>query len=151
MATVIERASQDAPASTETTYVMAVGDTFNGNLGEKFDEDWIRIRLVRGETYKISLSGRGSKGDESEDTILKLYDSGGTLIAENDDIDTAGRIYDSELEYTATRTGTYYLSATSYSANPTRDNSGAYSLTVVRSDGTTPPGPDTRPDTRSDA
>ena len=124
MATVIERASQDAPASTQTTYTMAVGDTFNGNLSEKFDEDWIEIRLVGGETYKINLSGRGSKGDESEDTILKLYDAGGNLVAENDDIDTAARMYDSEMEFTPESTGTYYLSASRDSANPNRDNSG---------------------------
>ena len=79
MPTVNESASRDAAANTGTTYTMAVGDTFNGNLGEKFDEDWIEIRLERGETYKINLSGRGSKGDEAEDTILKLYDSGGNL------------------------------------------------------------------------
>ena len=118
---------------------MAVGDTFNGNLSEKFDEDWIEIELERGQTYKINLSGRGSKGDEAEDTILKLYDAGGNLLAENDDINTAGRIYDSELTYTATTTGTYYLSASSYSANPNRDNSGTYELTVALDDGTTSP------------
>ena len=128
MATVTETA-RDAAANTGTTYTMAVGDTFNGDLSERLDEDWIEIRLERGQTYKINLSGRGSKGDESEDTILKLYDSGGNLLAENDDINTAGRVYDSELEFTATRTGAYYLSASSYSANPNRDNSGTYSLT----------------------
>ena len=145
--------NRDAAATNQTGYTMAVGDTFNGDLGEKFDEDWIEIRLERGETYKINLSGRGSKGDEAEDTILKLYDAGGNLVAENDDINTAGRIYDSELEFTPTTTGTYYLSAGSYSANPNRDNSGAYTLTVVLSDGTTPtdptdptPPPDPTPD-----
>ena len=139
MATINE--NRDAAATAQTSYTMAVGDTFNGDLGEKFDEDWIEIRLVRGETYTISLSGRGSKGDEAEDTILKLYNAGGNLLAENDDIDTAGRNYDSELEFTPTSTGTYYLGASSYSANPNRDNSGAYTLTVVLSDGSTPTDP----------
>ncbi|MCY4361383.1 MAG: hypothetical protein OXE42_04230 [Gammaproteobacteria bacterium] len=139
MATINE--NRDAAATAQTSYTMAVGDTFNGDLSEKFDEDWIEIRLVRGETYTINLSGRGSKGDEAEDTILKLYNAGGSLVAENDDIDTAGRIYDSELEFTPTSTGTYYLSASSYSANPNRDNSGAYTLTVVLSDGSTPTDP----------
>ena len=146
MATVIETTARDAAASTSTTYTMAVGDTFNGVLSDKPDEDWIEIRLTRGETYKISLSGRGSKGDEAEDTILKVYDAAGrTVLAENDDINTAARIYDSELEFTPTSTGTYYISASSYAANPNRDNSGAYSLTVVLADGTTPPDP-TPPD-----
>ena len=140
MATVTET-SRDAPASTATTYTMAVGDTFNGALSDKQDEDWIEIRLTRGETYRISLSGRGSKGDEAEDTILKLFDAGGTLIIENDDIDTANRNYNSELTYTVRTTGTYYLSASSYAGNPNRDNSGDYELTVVRTDGSTPPDP----------
>ena len=50
MATINESASRDAPASTATTYTMSVGDTFNGVLDEKFDEDWIKIRLERGKT-----------------------------------------------------------------------------------------------------
>ena len=101
MATVNESTSRDAPANIGTTYVMAVGDTFNGVLTHKFDEDWIKIELERGKTYKINLSSRGKDGDEAEDTILKLFDVKGDLRATNDDIDTAGGIYDSELTYTA--------------------------------------------------
>ena len=128
MATINE--PRDAAANTQTTYSMAVGDTFHGILDEKFDEDWIRIELEKGKTYRINLSGRGKDGDEAEDTILKLYDSQGNLVAMNDDIDTAKRIYDSELTISITFTDTYYLSAGSYTSNPTRDNSGAYALTV---------------------
>ena len=47
MATVNESTSRDAPANIGTTYVMAVGDTFNGVLTHKFDEDWIKIELER--------------------------------------------------------------------------------------------------------
>ena len=118
-----------------TTYTMSVGDTFNGILDHKFDEDWISIELEKGKTYRINLSGRGKDGDEAEDTILKLYDSQGNLVAMNDDIDTAKRIYDSELVVTVTFTDTYYLSAGSYTSNPNLDNSGAYALTVVEAVG----------------
>ena len=132
MATVYEGdgASRDAAANTNTTYTMSVGDTFNGILDHKFDEDWISIELEKGKTYRINLSGRGKDGDEAEDTILKLYDSQGNLVAMNDDIDTEKRIYDSELTVTITFTDTYYLSAGSYTSNPNLDNSGAYALTV---------------------
>ena len=104
MATVNEGTltPSDAPASKETTHVMSVGDTFNGILDQKFDEDWIKIELEKGKTYKINLSGRGKDGDEAEDTILKLFDSKGDHIVTNDDIDTANKIYDSELIFTAT-------------------------------------------------
>ena len=133
MATVNEStlASMDAAASKETTYSMSVGDTFNGILDQKFDEDWIEIELEKGKTYKINLSGRGKGGDEAEDTILKLFDSKGDHIVTNDDIDTANKIYDSELIFTATADDTYYISARSYTSNPNLDNSGAYMITVA--------------------
>ena len=133
MATVYENnpVLLDAAASIETVYNMAVGDTVKGVLSHKFDEDWIRIELEREKTYRINLSGRGEGGDAAGDTILKLFDARGYLIATNDDIDTAGGRYDSELIYTATYSGAYYLSAGSYTANPGEDNSGAYTLTVV--------------------
>ena len=132
MATVNEStsASLDAAASKETTYSMTVGDTFNGILDQKFDEDWIKIELEKGKTYKINLSGRGKGGDEAEDTILKLFDSKGDHIVTNDDIDTANKIYDSELIFTATADDTYYISASSYTSNPNLDNSGAYTIMV---------------------
>ena len=144
MATVNEStsASLDAAASIETTYTMAVGDTFNGILDHKFDEDWVKIELEKGKTYQINLSGRGKDGDEAEDTILKLFDYKGNHIVTNDDIDTANRVYDSELIYTATATGTYYISASSYTSNPTQDNSGAYTLMVAEHDGRTASGAD---------
>ena len=52
MATVNENtsASLDAPASRATTYTISVGDTFDGVLSQKFDEDWIEIELERGAT-----------------------------------------------------------------------------------------------------
>lgn len=94
MATINEGRT-DAPASIATTYTMAVGDTFNGILDHKFDEDWIEIELEKGKTYLITLTGRGSAPDKVEDTILKLFDAKGNHIDTNDDIDTANRIYDS--------------------------------------------------------
>ena len=132
MATIYEDivSPPDAAASTETQYGMSVGDTFNGILDQKFDEDWIKIDLEKGKTYKINLSGRGKGGDEAEDTILKLFDSKGDHIVTNDDIDTANKIYDSELIFTATADDTYYISASSYTSNPNLDNSGGYMITV---------------------
>ena len=124
-------ASLDAPASTATTYTISVGDTFDGVLSQKFDEDWIEIELEKGAIYEINLVGRGAVPDKAEDTILKLYSANGQHIVTNDDIDTANGVFDSRLIFTPATSGTYYLSAGSYSANPNKDNSGAYSLTVT--------------------
>ena len=145
MATVNEStsASLDAPASTATTYTISVGDTFDGVLSQKFDEDWIEIELEKGAIYEITLVGRGAVPDKAEDTILKLYSANGQHIVTNDDIDTANGVFDSRLIFTPAISGTYYLSAGSYSANPNKDNSGAYSLTVTLTKETTPTDPTT--------
>ena len=126
MATINEGilASLDAADSIETTYTISVGDTFDGVLSQKFDEDWIEIELERGAIYEITLVGRGAAPDKAEDTILKLYDANGQHILTNDDIDTANRVFDSKLIFTPTTSGAYYLSAGSYAANPNKDNSG---------------------------
>ena len=68
----------------------------------------------------------------------------------NDDIDTEKKIYDSELTVSITFTGAYYLSAGSYTANPDRDASGAYALTVNLAGTTTPPPTDPDPGTDPD-
>ena len=123
-------ASQDAAASIETTYAMAVGDTFNGILDHKFDEDWIRIELERGKSYQITLSGRGTAPDKAEDPILKLFDAKGNHILTNDDINAEMRIFDSRLTFTVLAGDTYYISAGSYTSNPSTDNSGTYTILV---------------------
>ena len=132
MTTVNEsaEASLDAAAGIETTYAISVGDTFNGILDRKFDEDWVGIELERGKTYRITLSGRGTAPDKAEDTILKLFDSSGNHLLTNDDIDAANRIFDSRLTITVLAGGTYYISAASYTSNPGTDNSGAYTILV---------------------
>ena len=132
MATVNENSpvSQDAAANLETTYTMEAGDTFNGILDHKFDVDWVGIELERGKTYRITLSGRGTAPDKAEDTILKLFDSSGNHLLTNDDIDAANRIFDSRLTFTVHVSGSYYISAASFTSNPSTDNSGTYSILV---------------------
>ena len=123
-------ASLDAAASAGTAYAMSVGDTFNGNLDRKLDEDWVGIELERGKTYRITLSGRGTAPDKAEDTILKLFDSSGNHLLTNDDIDSANGIFDSRLTLTVLVSGAYYISAGSYTSNPGTDNSGTYTILV---------------------
>jgi len=123
-------ASLDAAADSETTYVMSVGDTFNGILDHRLDEDWVGIELERGKTYRITLSGRGTAPDKAEDTILKLFDAEGNHVLTNDDIDAENRVFDSRLTFTVLSGGTYYISAASYTGNPGTDNSGTYTILV---------------------
>ena len=122
--------SLDAAAGSETTYAMSAGDTFNGILDHRLDEDWIGIELERGKTYRITLSGRGTAPDKAEDTILKLFDADGNHVLTNDDIDAENRVFDSRLTFTVLAGGAYYISAASFTGNPGTDNSGTYTILV---------------------
>ncbi|MDE0512434.1 MAG: pre-peptidase C-terminal domain-containing protein, partial [Gammaproteobacteria bacterium] len=139
MATVREMMMQDAAASIETSYMMAVGDTFEGNLDGSMDSDWVAIELEAGTTYRISLSGRGMGDAMAEDTVLVLRDSKGGMIANNDDINSVGSPdnpanLNSRLMFSPEEDGTYYIDASSYNRIPGSDNSGTYTISVVALD-----------------
>ena len=134
MATVKEMMMQDAANSVETAYMMSAGDTFEGNLSTKFDEDWIRIEMSVGMLYTINLSGRGAMADAAPDTFLRLYDSKGGLIKQNDDTDgTMGDMdgLDSTFQFIPEVDGTYYISAGAYTGNPEHDTKGDYTVAVT--------------------
>ena len=101
----------DAFAFTTTQYTMSVGDNFSGTIGANGDEDWVRIDLVSGETYQFDLRSVDSRVGTLDDPYLALYDSSGTFIEGDDD---GGVGFEAQLVYTATYTGTYYLSASSF-------------------------------------
>jgi len=112
----------DAPASTATSYSMSAGDTFTGNISSTTDQDWIAITLTEGHEYEIYMSGSFSGGGTLTDPLLRLYDSNGNLITTDDN---SGRVTDAVITYTATSTGTYYISADGNSVN-----TGSYSVSV---------------------
>lgn len=118
--------SGDAPANTSTPYVMGAGDTFVGSVSPAYDQDWVRITLTAGQAYDIDLRGSISGSGTLRDPYLRLYDSAGRLIAQNDD---SGGTLESHLTYTPATTGTYYLSAGAYA-----NWSGSYSLSVDAAD-----------------
>jgi len=92
------------PDNTSTTATLAIGGSVNSMLDTVGDRDWFRVELVAGQRYTFSIGPTGS-GDIL-DSYLRLHNSAGTLIAQNDD---AGSLY-SRLSFTATTTGTFYVS-----------------------------------------
>ena len=112
---------------TGTPHTIAVGGTFRGTLDDKLDEDWIKVELVAGKTYDITLRGIGAGADT--DTLLTIYDATGARLARNDDADLdAGRL-DSKLAFTPAATGTYYLGAGAYTGG-VGANAGRYQVAV---------------------
>ena len=122
----------DAAAGTDTDYTMSVGDTFSGSLDSLGDRDWVAISLTVGQTYTISLAGVGGGGGTLDDPYLRLYDSSGSLVTKDDG---SGPVRDSQLTFTASASGTYYISAGAFGDV----YAGTYTIGVT--DDTPPPVP----------
>jgi hypothetical protein len=117
-------AADDYAGSTATTGTVAVGGTATGNLETGNDSDWFRVTLTAGATYQIDVRGSASAGGTLSDPYLNLRNSSGTSLAADND---SGTGLDARLSYTATSSGTYYISASSLSAN-----SGTYTVAITQ-------------------
>ncbi len=116
----------------DTPYSMSVGDRFQGTLDDKFDEDWIRVDLVEGTTYDITLDGIGPDADT--DTVLRIYNQEGEQVGFHDDVDYAAGKVNSVLTFAPDAGGVYFISAGAYRGNPTQDNSGRYQVMVYEAE-----------------
>ncbi|MFN3953748.1 MAG: M10 family metallopeptidase, partial [Pararhodobacter sp.] len=115
----------DAPANTSTPYTIQVGDTFRGAINFNGDRDWVRIELQAGQSYDISLAASGAGRGTLPDAYLRVFNSSGTLVAQNDD---GGIGFDSRLpSFTASYSGFFYLEAAAFGPTQT----GTYELSVT--------------------
>ncbi|MGE0855920.1 MAG: pre-peptidase C-terminal domain-containing protein, partial [Hyphomicrobiaceae bacterium] len=118
----------DIPNTTSTTAEVTVGGTYTGGPGGDAtietvgDHDWIRVVLAPGQAVQINLTG-----GTLPDPYLRLRDSNGNLVAENDDINYPANV-DSQLVYYSESGGTYYIDAAGYEPG---SNTGTYTISVV--------------------
>ncbi len=99
----------DYAGNTTTRGAISVGQSVMGEIETTGDSDWFRIALTAGHTYRFNLQGRDSGQGTLRDPYLELYDSDGDWITYNDD--GVGTGLDSQFTFTASSSGTYYLSA----------------------------------------
>lgn len=111
----------DIPADNSTTASIAVGSTLTNSLESIADHDWFRIDLSQGQSVTVSL-----KGLTLDDPYLRIRDSSGNLILENDDINP-GAILDSKVNIIAPQAGTYYIDVGAFGD----EAAGDYRLTVT--------------------
>lgn len=104
---------------------IVVGSAGSGHLELATDRDWFRVQLTGGTTYQASLNGMANGAGSLEDPYLRVRNSAGTLLADNDDI-VDGVIRDSLVTFTPTTTGTYYLEAGAFGDS----YAGTYKLSV---------------------
>lgn len=120
------------PADPTTPVSIGIGESYDGVLETRGDADWIAIELEAGQTVQINLSGSGA--NPVADPYLVLYDSNGVQIDFDDD---SGGGTNSELIFTATTSGTYYIEAGSFRDRGTGD----YTVTVIPAEPPPPPNP----------
>lgn len=113
--------ADDYPATVITNGQVAPGGSTTGQLETAGDNDWFAISLTAGQEYTFSLDSGTTNG--LEDPSLSLYNSSGSLVTSNDDSDGLN----SQITYTATATGSFYLGASS-SSHGTGTGKGTYTL-----------------------
>ncbi|HQV04925.1 M10 family metallopeptidase C-terminal domain-containing protein [Novosphingobium sp.] len=96
------------PGDTTTTATISPGSFVSVTIDTAGDSDWFAISLVAGQTYTFSTILAGTLGD----SILTLYNSAGTAILTNDDANSSNLF--SEITFTATSTGTFFLGVAGY-------------------------------------
>lgn len=118
------------PGDSSTTVVLDVGGTVTTTIETLGDRDWYRVTLVAGHHYSFATN---SVDQNDVDSYLRLYNASGTLLLSDDD---GGAGTFSEIHFTATTSGTYYIAASTYNDTTT----GTF---LLRLTDTAPVAPDT--------
>jgi hypothetical protein len=126
-------------STVEALGALTVGGSATGTLEMGGDADVFAVTLTAGQTYTFKLRGSASGGGTLSDPGLLLSNATGGFLASNGN--GAGTT-DSEIVYTATASGTYYLTASGDFTNLT----GTYTLSAASA-----PTPDDYRDVYNDA
>ena len=113
---------QDAQGSDNNIF-----ETVQGTIGSDGDHDWYEIELVAGQTYTIAAIGTFDGESRLDDPYLRLRDADGNQLTYDDD---GGPGTHSNITFTATTSGTYYIDVGSFADQGT----GQYGLSVVEGD-----------------
>ncbi|MDO8297951.1 MAG: pre-peptidase C-terminal domain-containing protein [Caulobacter sp.] len=116
----------DYGSTTATTGTVSVGSSSTGSIETVGDTDWFRITLTAGATYQFDLQGSDSGQGTLPDPFLRLRDSSGNSITSDDDLGTGLNARISG--FTATTSGTYYLSA----GSATPSGTGTYRVSATQ-------------------
>ena len=99
--------ADDYSESSATSGRLTVNATASGELENIGDHDWFAVDLTAGVRYQFDLNGTSL-----EDPVLYLRDESSRLIDFNDDQSLFE--LDSQISFTAEKTGTHYLDVGSY-------------------------------------
>lgn len=101
-----------------------IGATTAGEIDYNADQDWYAVELVAGQTYEFILNV-DFPTNTLGDGYLSFHNAEGELLTVDDD---SGPGLGSRIVYTATESGTYYISAQGFTGN-SNPSVGTYTLT----------------------
>lgn len=123
------RATDDVANDSTTKEVLAIGAAAKARRIEAGgDLDFFRVDLVAGTSYTFALSAAAGGG--LGDPFLRLIGPSGAVLASDDD---GGGLKNSAIQYTASSSGSYYLSAAGNGSS-----TGAYLISATLADRTRP-------------
>ena len=107
-------ANTDLPANVTTTAVLQAGGTQSSVIDTGGDADWFRVSLSAGTTYRIEALGSPTGNGTLTDPLIRgLFNASGAFVPGTSD-DDGGTGTNALVTFTATESGTYYLSASAY-------------------------------------
>lgn len=87
-----------------TTGAVLEGERISGRIDVAEDSDWLRVNLVAGRDYTLSLA-RGGTASDLSNRILRLLDDDGAQMSVTYGYDATN----ATIRFTPTRTGAYFL------------------------------------------
>ena len=137
----------DTNLSANNTSYQARGTIGNnGGASASSDVDYFLVELNAGDRIKVDVDTPGSS---NLDSALRIFSENGRRVANNDNGAAPGEsnTTDSYIDFTASRSGTYYIRVNSKS----RRSSGEYSLNIDLQTDNTPPDPNPDPNPNPDS
>lgn len=117
--------SDGLSADRNTRGRLSVGGEVTNAIDTPTDQDWFRVRLEEGQSYRFTLVSSGD--NPLADPLLGVMNAAGEEMAVDDD---GGEGFNSYLEFTAPTTGNYFLAAQSFAAG----SAGGYTLAARAGD-----------------
>jgi hypothetical protein len=117
--------ANEVPGNTGTYSNLAIGTSRTGDLHANGDQDFHRMTLVAGRTYRFNLDGANFGNGALADPFLELRNSAGTVIRSDDD---SGVGLNSQITFTAASSGTFFANARGFNNAGT----GGYRLSATQ-------------------
>jgi hypothetical protein len=117
--------ANEVPGNTGTYSNLSVNGSNTGDLHANGDQDFHRINLVAGRTYRFNLNGANHGSGALADPFLELRNSAGTVLRSDDD---SGVGLNSQLTFTAPNSGPFFANARAFN----NAGNGGYRLSATQ-------------------